>query len=90
MRLNQTPLYLVSDILITTRRVREEPVVGFPQLQRWVTTSLDPFEDAFDEAIYDTKPIKIDKKGTSVAHSIEGSHRDLGGVFFPIKVNQPA
>ena len=66
LRLAGSPDYFVSDILITTRRAKEEKNAIFPDMTNWVNTKLDPFSDPHDELFFDTTPFVIDDKGTEV------------------------
>jgi len=87
MKLAGSPDYFVSDILITTRRAKEEVNEIFGDMKNWVSTEQDPFSHQFDEAFFDTTPFAIDSKGTLVEHQTQGSFGNLGGFAFTIPVN---
>jgi len=78
-KLTGSPNYVVSDIRITTRRIKEESNSVFADASQWVTTEFEPFIDAFDEAVEDTEEFVIDSEGTFAQHMIEESHNSLGG-----------
>ena len=86
MKLAGGPDYFVSDLVITTRRIKEVPNAIFPDMKGWVSTEHDPFTAPFDEAIFDTTPIVVDAKGTMIEHKVEGTFHDLGGFTFEIPV----
>ena len=75
--------------MITTRRIKMEPVPAFPEMNRWVSTTFDPFNDVFDETICDTMPIKVHMEEEPIDHRpSKGTYRDLGGFYFEIPMNQ--
>ncbi len=89
MKIMDAPDYAVTDINITTRRVKETTTsVGSLDMKTWVSTDLNPFEDVFTEELWDTSPIVVDAKGTTIEHSVEDTARQLGGFTFPISVRQ--
>lgn len=87
MKLSGGPDYFASDILITTRRMKETENEKFPEMKQWVATKYNPFLDPHDDNIFDTEPIVIDSTGTTIEHSIEGSYKDLGGFTFSIPID---
>ena len=84
LKIFDSPDYVVSDIRITTRRVKETAETTFGDMKSLVATDINPFEDVFDPEIYDTEPITIDAKGTQIEHSTDDTVRSLGGFTFPI------
>ena len=42
------PDYVVTDFLITTRRINEVPNEHDPNIMQWVTNGFSPFEDYYD------------------------------------------
>lgn len=88
MKIMDSPDYVVTDINITTRRVKETTTAGYGDMKMWVSTTLNPFKDEFNEEFWDTTPIVVDAKGTTIEHSVEDTARQLGGFTFSILIDQ--
>ena len=67
LKISDSPDYSVSDVRITTRRVKETET-SIKGLKKWVTTDLLPFEDLYNPEIYDNEPIKIYPDGKLLEH----------------------
>ena len=55
-KMKSSPDFVVSDLHITTRRIKEVPNTDYPQIKQWITPNFNPFADEFDSDIYDSEP----------------------------------
>ena len=86
-KLITSPDFVVSDFLITTRRIKEIESSLYTTDKKWVTTNFSPFSDPFDEAIEDTTPFALDKEGNMVEWSEQNSYRELGGFTIQLEID---
>jgi len=86
LKIADSPDYSVSDVRITTRRVKETET-SIKGLKKWVTTDFLPFEDIYNPEIYDDTPIQK-YPGEPLLHTTDDTVASLGGFTFTISMNQ--
>ena len=58
-KLKNSPNYIVSDIRVTTRRMKMKNNDMLKGVKQWVSTELAPFEDPFNGLIESTEPFSL-------------------------------
>lgn len=90
--LGDTPNRVVSNLRITTRRLKLEPDPEYPtDRKRWITDKFNPTRDKFNDKIEESETIYLNyrNKTKAVFFSQEGSFKGLGGLTYSIDLMDP-